>query len=142
MHTSVPQYIDVEDKIAFGLTGRQLLWMGGMLATLVALYSLFERQLFYAIGFFVIIIFGAFAFWRPQGVSLISFLGFFFQYFLKPRSYIWKRVYSGSGVDAQKAPLVERQDIGQAPRKKNIPRGRELSRMAWLLDTEGKIRNP
>lgn len=141
MHTNVPQYIDVEDKIAFGLTAKQLLWMGAMVAVLVAAYSLFDRQLFFVVAIFVIIVFGALAFWKPQGVTLIVFLGFVFQYFLKPKSYIWKRIYSAKGVDIKKATLAQKKQIGPAPREKKIPRGRELARMAWLLDTEGKIRN-
>lgn len=46
MHAGVPQFIDIEDKIAFGLTAKQLLWLGGAVALLVASYSLFDRQLF------------------------------------------------------------------------------------------------
>ena len=73
MHVNVPQFIDIEDKIAFGLTGKQLLWMAGMGATLLVVYNLFDQQAFYLIGIFVVLIFSAFAFWKPQGVTLITF---------------------------------------------------------------------
>lgn len=140
MHINVPQYIDVEDKIAFGLTGKQLLWMGAMVACLAAAYTMFDRQLFFAVAIVAVIIFGGFAFFRPQGVSLITFSGFILQYFSKPRNYIWKRVYSSGKLDLKKATLVQKGNLAPAPRKKNVPTGRQLHRIAWMLDTEGKIR--
>lgn len=141
MHTNVPQYIDVEDKIAFGLTAKQLLWMGAMVAVLVVAYSLFDRQLFFGVAIFMVVIFGTLAFWKPQGVTLITFLGFILQYFSKPRNYIWKRIYSAKGVDIKKAMLVQKKQIGPAPREKKLPTGRQLQKIAWILDTEGKVRN-
>ena len=93
MHANVPQFIDIEDKIAFGLTAKQLLWMAGMGATLLVLYNIFERQAFYVIGTFVVVIFAALAFWKPQGVSMLTFLGFALKYFLRPRNYVWKRKF-------------------------------------------------
>jgi hypothetical protein len=139
MHANVPQYIDVEDKIAFGLTGKQLLWMGGMTALLVAAYTTFDRQLFYIAGLIIIAVFGSFAFWRPQGVSLFSFVGYVFQYFLKPRSYVWKRVFSANAIDFKKATLVQKKKLGPIAKAKQAPRSRDLQKLAWMLDTEGRI---
>jgi len=135
MHAGVPQFIDIEDKIAFGLTAKQLLWIGGGVALLVAAYSLFNRQLFYAIGFFIVLITGAFAFWRPQGVSMITFLGFTLQFFLKSKNYIWKRVYTGENIDMKKASLAQKKNAPAAYVTKHLPERGNLKRIAWELDT-------
>lgn len=136
MQAGVPQFIDVEDKIAFGLTAKQLLWLGGGLALLVAAYTLFDRQLFYAVGFFVVIIAGTFAFWRPQGVSLISFVGFTLHFFLKPKKYIWKRVYSREKIDVKKAALAQTKNAPAAAPAKHLPGRGQLKKIAWELDTK------
>jgi hypothetical protein len=139
MHANVPQFIDIEDKIAFGLTAKQLLWMAGMGATLLVLYNIFERQAFYVIGTFVVVIFAALAFWKPQGVSMLTFLGFALQYFLRPRNYVWKRKFLESrGTIAGKIDLISK---GKAPEhlavpKKKKPTESQLRKIAWILDTK------
>lgn len=136
MHAGVPQFIDVEDKIAFGLTAKQLLWIGGGVALLVAAYSLIGGQMFYVIAFFVVVIFGGFAFWRPQGITLVSFLGFVLQFFLKPRNYIWKRLYTRGDVDLKKAALAQKKNAPPAYVPKHLPNSGQLKRIAWELDTK------
>lgn len=135
MHAGVPQFIDIEDKIAFGLTGKQLLWMGGAVALLVAAYSLFDRQMFYAVGFFIVVIFGAFAFWRPQGVSMVTFASFALQFFLKPKKYIWKRVYERQNIDLKKVALAQKKNAPPPAVAKHLPERGQLKRIAWELDT-------
>jgi hypothetical protein len=136
MQAGVPQFIDVEDKIAFGLTGKQLLWMGAAVALLVVSYGLFNRQVFYAIAFFVVVIFGALAFWRPQGVSMVTFIGFSLYFFLKPKKYIWKRVYKSGNIDLKKAALAQRKNAPPTAPPKHLPGGGSLKRIAWELDTK------
>jgi hypothetical protein len=136
MHAGVPQFIDVEDKIAFGLTGKQLLWMGGGVALLVTSYILLDRQLFYAVGFFIVIIVGSLAFWRPQGISMITFLGFILQYFFKAKQYIWKRVYKIENIDTKKAALAQKKNAPVAFAPKHLPNRGQLKRIAWELDTK------
>jgi len=136
MHASVPQFIDVEDKIAFGLTGRQLLWMGAMTAALILAYSLLDRQAFFIVGIVIVAAFGALAFWRPQGISLISFLGFVALFFTKPRSYVWKRVFSRRGPDIKKAHEIQRKEMDAPRREKKLPPQSQLRKIAWTLDTK------
>lgn len=135
MHTSVPQYIDVEDKIAFGLTARQLGWLAMMLVALLVIYSLFDRQTFYLSGFFVVLFFLLLTFWRPQDVSLLTFLGFMIQHFFRPKNYVWKRVYRGSALDIQKASLAQKRKMATAAAPKKLPSSDRLRKIAWELDT-------
>lgn len=137
MHTNVPQFIDVEDKIAFGLTSKQLLWMGGLVACLIVLYSFVDRQIFFFIAIFVIIIFGIFTFYRPQGMSFLAFFSFMIQYFIGPKKYVWKRVYDVNESDFTK-PLQEfrKKKAAPAAQIKKIPSQSQLKKIAWILDTK------
>ncbi len=136
MHAGVPQFIEIEDKIAFGLTAKQLLWMGAGVAFLVVAYSLFDRQLFFAVGFFIVLITASFAFWRPQGISMITFAGFTLQYFMKPRNYIWKRVYEKENINQKKASLSQQKNNEAAFVPKHLPSQGQLKKIAWELDTK------
>lgn len=138
MHANVPQFIDIEDKIAFGLTGKQLLWMAGMGTTLLVFYNIFERGAFYVIGTLVVIIFAAFAFWKPQGVTFFTFLGFALQFFLRPKNYVWKRRFSESrGTLAGKIDLISKGKTSTHPvPQKKKPTESQLKKIAWVLDTK------
>ena len=138
MHANVPQFIDIEDKIAFGLTGKQLLWMVAMVATLLVLYNIFTREAFYFIGTFVVIIFAALAFYRPQGVTLLAFLGFAVRFLVRPRNYVWKRRYSAThGIPVAKLDLTGKgkMPVQKMPPKKK-PTESQLKKIAWVLDTK------
>jgi hypothetical protein len=136
MQTNVPQFIDIQDKIAFGLTGKQLLWIAGMAATLLVAYNLFDRQLFFGVGFFIVIIFSALTFWRPYGVSLLTFLGFVTGFVMRPKGYRWKRDYQGTGVDMKRVASAQRKLTGLPTKDKGLPGRSQLKKIAWALDTK------
>jgi len=138
MHANVPQFIEMEDKIAFGLTWKQLLWMGGMVACLIVLYGFVDRQIFLFAAIPIIAVFTVFTFYRPQGMPFISFFGLVVQYFTRPKKYIWKReykkdesVFAKSFQEAQK----KKASLKTTPIKK-IPSQSQLKRIAWVLDTK------
>lgn len=137
MHVNVPQFIDIEDKIAFGLTAKQLLWLAAMGAVLLVVYNFFDRQAFYLIGVFVVIIFAAFAFWKPQGVTLLTFLSYMLQFYLKPRNYIWRRVFHTGDIATRKAAheIEMRKNEPLVQPKKALSQN-QLKKMAWMLDTK------
>jgi PrgI family protein len=137
VHVNVPQFVDIEDKIAFGLTAKQLLWMAGMTAALIVVYSLFDRQAFYLIGIFIVIIFGGFAFWKPQGLTLLSFSSYVIQFYMKPRNYIWRRVFHTGDAAAQRAAhnVQMRRTQHHTETKKPLTQD-QLKRIAWMLDTK------
>jgi len=136
VYTNVPQFIDIEDKIAFGLTWKQLLWLMGMGGLLLTLYSLFDRMTFFVTGVPVVLIFVALAFVKPYGVTFLTFLGFTFRFLTSSKNYVWKRSYSGSGVDLRKAALVQRGKISPQAQVKKTPTTDQLKKIAWMLDTK------
>jgi hypothetical protein len=135
MQTNVPQFIDIEDKIAFSLTGRQLLWIAGMAATLLVAYNLFDRGTFFAAGFFIIAIFSALTFWRPYGVSLLTFLGFVTGFAMRPKGYRWQRNYHESGIDLKRVVSAQRKITGLPTEQRKLPGRSQLKKIAWALDT-------
>ncbi len=136
MHANVPQFIDVEDKIAFGLTAKQLLWMFGMGAILLVIYNILDRQAFFVVGVPIAVIFVGLAFYRPQGVSLLTFSGFALRFLMRPKNYIWKRNYSGPTVDLRKAALIQKNKQAPHAQAKKLPSAGQLKKIAWTLDTK------
>jgi len=137
MHANVPQFIEMEDKIAFGLTSKQLLWMGGMVGCLIILYNLVDRQIFFFVALFIVIVFGTFTFYRPQGMPFLSFFGFMVQYLTRPKKYIWKRIYDAKESSFSKSLQEARKKKAGSPAQiKRIPSQSQLKRIAWVLDTK------
>ena len=67
MLINVPQYIDVEDKVAGPLTMKQLGWMIVMGITLLILWNVLPFAGFLVIGFPIAMVFVALAFFKPYG---------------------------------------------------------------------------
>jgi hypothetical protein len=129
MMFSVPQFIDIEDKIAGPLTWRQLLWMIGMVIVLLVLYNAIGTAGFFILGIPLIILFSALAFYRPQGTPLIVFLFHGFSYLFRPKVAVWERPTRR----IKQAPVVAT-PVVQAPKGKSITAA-ELRRLANIMDS-------
>ncbi|MFZ1654789.1 MAG: PrgI family protein [Candidatus Moraniibacteriota bacterium] len=129
MMFSVPQFIDVEDKIAGPLTWRQLLWMIGMGITLLVLYNMIGTTGFFVIGVPLILLFSALAFYRPHGTPLIVFLFHGFSFLFRPKVAVWERPMARVQPTPAAAPRV-----AEAPKEKHITQ-EELRRLANIMDS-------
>lgn len=89
--SSVPQFVDVEDKIAGPLTWRQLLWMIAMGAVLLVLFTTFGTTLAIVFGIPVVLLFIALAFYKPNGFTLSSFIGQAVLFLFRPKVAVWER---------------------------------------------------
>lgn len=128
--SSVPQFIDVEDKIAGPLTWRQLLWMIGMVVTLLIIYNAIGTLGFIVTGVPIVLLFSALAFYRPQGQPLISFFFHGITYFFRPKVAVWQRPTGRSKKMA--TPTVAPKPVQKE--KRISPE--ELSRLARILDSK------
>ncbi len=135
---SVPQFINVEDKIAGPLTARQFLWFLAMGAILLILWNVFSQEAFYIIGIPVVLIFVALAFYRPQGVPLVVFIGYALTYLFQPKIYVWKRVPKSSSATPT-APPPKTQYKSQFYREQAKLSEEDLSTLSTVLDTEGAV---
>lgn len=135
---NVPQYIDVEDKVAGPLTAKQLLWMIGMGAALMVLWSTLEKGIFIVAAIPVGGAFIAMAFYRPYGRPLTSFIGSGATYLFSPKIYSWKRIHR-----ARKIEKSASQEDRHAHDNKVITESveRDIVELAKLLDTEGRERS-
>ncbi len=104
---NVPQFIDVEDKIAGPLTWKQIFWMIGMCAVLMLLYNIFDSATFFGLAIPVVLIFALFAFYRPNGITMTEFAmhGFFFLF--QPKVAVWERPTSSRPMPSEPAKKVE-----------------------------------
>lgn len=130
MMFNVPQFIDVEDKIAGPLTWRQILWMIGMVAILLVLYNIFDSSTFFTLAIPVILLFSALAFYRPNGVSMIEFLthGVFFLF--QPKVSVWERPVVG--MTSQNVSSDEKIEV--APHETKHYDSKRVHELAELLD--------
>lgn len=92
----VPQYINVEDKIAGPLTWKQLYWMIAMVVILLLLWRALSLIPFIVIATFVITLFCSLAFYKPWGQPLLKIFWFALVFIFQPKKYIWKRFSSSS----------------------------------------------
>ncbi len=130
----VPQYIDVEDKIAGPLTAKQFLWMLALGAILIVMWNVFNQTAFYAIAVPVSLVFLAFAFYKPQGIPLISFVGYALTFLLQPKIYVWRRIPEKQKVQKHKKSDNFRT---QFYKKSSQVNREDLAALADTLDSEG-----
>lgn len=98
----VPQFIDIEDKIAFQLTAKQLGWVGlGAFFGFIA-WGLLETFYFIMVAIIIVICLIGVIFVKPYGQELPVFIKNTFVYMFRPKVYIWRKGY-------QKNPPVENQ---------------------------------
>lgn len=135
MLINVPQYIDIEDKVAGPLTMKQLGWMILLGIILLVLWNVLPFMGFVIIGFPIAIFFVALAFFKPYGQPMPDFLWHGLMFFFKPKVYIWKRAPQNIITIPQKARAVQ-----QFTQEKHLNE-QSLKDLAELLDSEGNSYN-
>lgn len=131
MLINVPQYIDVEDKIAGPLTAKQLGWLMLLGVLLLILWNVLPKVLFFVVGIPLAIFLIAMAFYRPYGQPLSELLFFGARYLFKPKVYVWKRTPEIMQITKQaQTTVVEKKE-------KHIT-AQELKELSALLDSEGQ----
>ncbi|MEI7621552.1 MAG: PrgI family protein [Candidatus Moraniibacteriota bacterium] len=131
MLINVPQYLDVEDKVAGPLTMKQLGWMIALGVILLVLWNMMPSVVFFIIGLPVAALFTGLAFFRPYGQPLGSFVIFGILYYFRPKIYVWKRAPQREQIE-HKDPVVETAHL--ADKKMS---SQSLKSLAQLLDSQG-----
>ena len=135
MMFNVPQFIDVEDKIAGPLTWRQLLWMIGMGATLLTFFNLFDSSLFFIIAVPTVLLFVGLAFYRPNGIPLIIYIFHAILFVFRPKVSVWERPVRR--MPTVKEPAKTDETVSSGPVDKRITQER-LKELARILDSREK----
>ncbi|MCX6765456.1 MAG: PrgI family protein [Candidatus Moranbacteria bacterium] len=134
---NVPQFIDVEDKVAGPFTAKQLLWMFGMGAVLLVLWNILEKPAFFVSAVPIVALFMALAFYRPYNQPLIRFILFSLLFLFRPKVYVWKRIPHkiASQAGKKKTPATMEKE------KKKMLNPENIEALARVLDSEGRERN-
>ena len=131
----LPQYIDVEDKIAGPLTWKHIGWLFGGGVVLAALWNLVDQMTFYLVAVPVVLITMALAFYRPNGVSLSTFIGYGFTYLFRSKTYTWQNEV----VKPPKKTNEQKQKLNQTEKQQLSVE--DMAAMATTLDSRGAQRN-
>ena len=135
---TVPQFIDVEDKIIGPITTRQFIIMlvailADFLAFKVLTFVFFILFLLVVTGFAIIL-----AFTKINGQPFHYFLLNLFQTFRRPRLRVWQISVSGAAIKiyAQSAPKAQ----PKIEVNKERPTSSHLSDLSLLVNTGGVYR--
>lgn len=131
MQYSVPQYIDIEDKIAFQLTAKQLGWFALAGFFIFLSYNFLPHVMFYVALVVFILLALAFSFLKPFGVPFAVFVSFGFLHLVKPKFFIWQK-----GTIVPKATKYIKKE-----KRKNIrkERPKNLDEIIQIIDSSQKI---
>jgi hypothetical protein len=134
---NVPQYIDVEDKVAGPFTAKQLLWMFGCGATLLVLWNTLDKITFIISAIPIILIFAALAFYRPYNQPLIKFIYFAILFLFRPKVYIWRRIAERRASNKKD----ENKSVTHTEKKKEALVSGDVEELAKMLDSAGHERS-
>lgn len=128
--SSVPQFIDVEDKIAGPLTWRQLGWLMALGAVIFVFSTLFNTAVTIAISIPTILLFLALAFYKPNGFPMSAFLGQAMFFLFRPKMAVWERPIPPLVTAKSETPKEEATAVATDKR----PNQETLRELARLID--------
>lgn len=133
---TVPQFLDVEDKIIGPITVRQFIEMLIGSIIIFIFYKSFDFSLFIVSGLIVFAITIIFAFAKINGQPFHNFLLNFISTLKNPKLKIWKKVISDKEI---KASLSRPPEIKTEvpPIKRQIVNASNLSELSLIVDTGG-----
>lgn len=134
---TVPQFIDIEDKIIGPITTRQFfVSLAGLLLIFVA-YRIADFSLFLVLATVIGITTGVIAFLRINGRAFHEFFLDFLQSLKRPRMRIWLKTPEYVGpISLEQLPLVQ---SPLATARPAANQARTISELALLVDTGGMI---
>lgn len=131
MQFSVPQFVEIEDKIIGPLTLKQFLILlgGGLLEFLY--YSIFKTNfLFFLLSLPTVALFAYLAFGRLNGRPVLSSFGAVMKFVSSPKIFVFERTGDKNIVLIQKKTRMEETIVKREPGKV----ASQLKRLAYLLD--------
>jgi hypothetical protein len=136
MQYSVPQFIDVEDKVVGPFTGKQALFLILGFGILLIMFTFLQFFIFIVLAIPVIVITLAFAFWKPKGFTVLQWAGNIINFYTTAHLYIWRRE-----PDSRMFKQTQRKQATKEVQAIPVSRNR-IKELAWLLDTSTSISMP
>jgi hypothetical protein len=137
----VPQHIEIEDKIAFRLTLKQLGWFALSGVALFILWTVFEKWVFWTA--FPFVVFGAaiFSFYKPAGLTMLEFLIDGAKYFIRPKQMVWEKGMDDNTLEGKygkKEVDTTKSDYERSIKNKE-KRIKEVGGLAKILDEKSDL---
>ncbi len=126
---NVPQFVDVKDKIVGPFTAHQLLWMFGMGAVLMIVWSVFDQKTFWIMSVPIVLLFVALAFYRPYGLPLIKFIFLTLLFLIRPKVYVWQRE-----VGPIRRTQLTKSTKSKKKKKQKTVKVEEIKKLAQIMD--------
>ena len=130
MRFTVPQFIEIEDKIFGPLTWKQFLYVGGGVGLAVVLLLTTSFIVFLIVGLPLAVLAGALAFYPINNRPFSVFLENAFNYFLKQSDYFWRReqevIYDGKKTEPDSANTKKVEEAAEGNNIANLARRLEL----------------
>lgn len=133
---TVPQFIDVEDKIIGPITTRQFIIMLAAFLLMAISYKIFDFSLFVVTSLFLFATFGTVAFARINGRPFHFFVLNFVQTIKRDRLRVWLKNSLENKGDYEEQEI----DLGESiPLPKSFSSSR-LAELSLVVDTQGEYK--
>ncbi len=136
MQYSVPQFLNIEDKIVGPFTGKQVLFLIVGFGILLISFTFFNMAFFAVIFIIVVPLTLAFAFWKPKGMTVSKIITNMINFYTASHLYIWRRE-----PKLRMYKLAQRKKTTDDYEEKKVSKSR-IRELAWLLDTSTSIDTP
>jgi len=136
---TVPQFIDVEDKIIGPITARQFIIMLSGFMFMVLFYRVFDFSLFIFSSILTFAVTGVFAFFKINGMAFHFFVLNFVQTLKRPSLRVWDNVYNAMRINEREIEDNSDSNYLPPPPPKVFSKSR-LSELSLIVDTRGVYR--
>ena len=136
---TVPQFIDVEDKIIGPITARQFIIMLSGFMVMILFYRLFDFSLFIFSSILIFAITGIFAFFKINGMAFHFFVLNFVQTFKRPNLRLWDNEFNAMRIAEHEIGDNSESTYLPPPPPKAFSKSR-LTELSLIVDTRGAFK--
>lgn len=133
---TVPQFIDVEDKIIGPITSRQFVILLAAAIIIAIFYRLFDFSLFLTLSIIIFIFAIVLGFIKINGRPFHFFLLNIIQTFRRPKTRVWNNRLAPS-VNDEKIPTIK---FDSTRSIKEYYERSKLAELSLIVDTQGEYR--
>jgi hypothetical protein len=126
----VPQFIDVEDKVAGPLTWKQLGWILATGVLIAIVFFTVGGALAFVIAIPLILFAAALAFYRPGGMTFSAYITNFITFLFRPKFMIWDRPIS----QVSRPKLQQQAPTGDTATRTRVVTLDEIRNLAAMVD--------
>jgi len=126
MQVKVPKFIDIEDRVVFGLTWKQVLSLGAGIGAAFFFLTFFASVIAFPLALIAVASGAAFAFAKVNERPFKAYVQALWRYYMNPQRYFWKKERPRAVIETKPPP--------QAPKRRVVTR-EELQSITSMLDT-------